>query len=209
MAEKRCLLCGCASFHYNPRRMRMECSMCGHSLDNEQEQQRRQTYDRSLLEAEQHLRVGNYDTALSMYNSLKNQYPADSRIYQGIQRAATNDFQLDVGDITAEKLPVLADSWDKLIRLNSMKGSIRRYGYKIHARRVEKTQKKKNMCDCIMWLTVILFIITFILGMMGQPEGVILGFMFFIYGCVRVYHMKPEETKQTLEKLKNSSNPYK
>lgn len=138
MAEKRCPQCGCTSFHYNPRHMKIVCNMCGYAIDNEQEQQRRQAYDHRFYEAAQNMRVGNYDTALSMLNALKSQYVAEPRIYQTIQQAASEDFHLGADDLSADKMSVMADSWDKLMRLNGMTGQIRRYGYKVHAARIEK-----------------------------------------------------------------------
>ena len=128
MAERRCPQCGCTSFHYNPRRMKIVCNMCGHAIDDEQEQQRRQAYDRNFYEATQNIRVGNYGTALSTLNSLKNQYVADPRIYQAIQQAASEDYHLEADDLSADKMSVLADSWEKLTRLNALTGQIRQIG---------------------------------------------------------------------------------
>lgn len=209
MAEKRCPQCGCTSFHYNPRHMKIVCNMCGYAIDNEQEQQRHQAYDHRFYEAAQNMRVGNYDTALSMLNALKSQYVAEARIYQTIQQAASEDFHLGADDLSADKMSVMADSWDKLMRLNGMTGQIRRYGYKVHAARIEKLQKKRKICCLFLAICFVYFIGIFVLGGgMGRPGMAFLSFIGFCYAAVKTYYMNPKQTKKELERLKSSKNPY-
>lgn len=208
MAERRCPQCGCTSFHYNPRRMKIVCNMCGHAIDDEQEQQRRQAYDRNFYEATQNIRVGNYGTALSTLNSLKNQYVADPRTYQAIQQAASEDYHLEADDLSADKMSVLADSWEKLTRLNALTGQIRRYGYKIHARRIEKLQKKRKISVFMMAASILYFVGIFYMGIQKHPGLAFLSFLLFCYASVKCYNMQPQKTKEDLEKLKNSRNPY-
>lgn len=88
--------------------MKIVCNMCGYAIDNEQEQQRRQAYDHRFYEAAQNMRVGNYDTALSMLNALKSQYVCRTKNLSGYQQTASEDFHLGADDLSADKMSVMA-----------------------------------------------------------------------------------------------------
>ena len=148
-----CTRCGCQSFHYNRRLASMECDSCGAKLHDPQQDQQLMQYDRTYAQAESHLLVGNWDQALSLLRPLTNQYPTDQRLYLGILRAATHNYQ-DVTLENASNKAIASDAWDKLVRLNCITAARVVYSKRRHNIKMREIKNKRNRLLWLIFLSV-------------------------------------------------------
>ena len=204
-----CPQCGCQTYHYNRNRVRLECDSCGHPVDNEQDVQRQMQYDRSLRMAKEHLRAGNWESALSQLNALTSQRPADRELYRLIFQAATHDYQdLEMADTGRRR--VASDAWDKLARLQGLTDPMVRYGQRREAARFERLMMRRNQ---IIRLTV-LSACAFLLGMvLLHAEAGFGAFVMICAGGGGIYNlvgMKPSEVIRQLNApaVKPYENPF-
>ena len=141
--DRICSRCGCSTFHYNRTRMRMECDGCGAPQNDEQQTQQLMQFDRSYAHAMEHLRVGNWDTVISILRPLTNQYPAEKKLHLAIFRAATKDFS-DLEMFSSANRSIASEAWNRLYRLNYISGDMMRYSRRLSDIRREKLAKDRN-----------------------------------------------------------------
>lgn len=148
--QQICSRCGCTSFHYNRHRIRMECDSCGAPLIDPQQQQEEMAFDRAYARAMEHLAVGNWDQAYELLKPLPDQHPTDRRLYLGILRCATKDFE--DWDVKKERDRAAAEeAWDKLVRLRGETPAMRSY---VEQKREEKRQELIQRRDRMLSLVV-------------------------------------------------------
>ena len=203
MADRICPVCGSTAYHYNSKRMSMQCSRCGHFLDEDQEQERQMNYDRSFHDALQHIKLGNWDQSLSILNSLKNQYPSEKRVYQAMIMAATEEFSVTEVTNTSRKR-MAEDAWDKLVRLKGITGPIRAYGQKAYEHHRQKLQRRRAVRGWIFVMNLILGLFWLVLIANSRPGWAFLTFCIIIYGWAKLCKMNPAQVRAEWKKLPQS-----
>ena len=204
--EGVCSRCGCSRFHYNHRRMRMECDSCGAPWYDAGQEQQRMQYDRTYAQAMGHLTAGNWDRALSMLKQLADSHPTEKRVYQAILQAATQNFQ-DFRMGNASRKAAARDAWDKLARLRGVSGEMLRYG---RQRREEQNRQKGKMFRWLLAAAGCALLAGLCLEAMCYSTATALSAGFA--GCLfRVYTLHPE---QLLERWLNPApedkgNPFR
>ena len=149
--ERICNRCGCSNFHYNRSRMRMECDMCGHPIDDTGQEQQLMQFDRTYSQAMMHLTAGNWEQTINLLKPLKEQHPTEKKIYLAILRAATKDFN-DISMDNQSTRAIASDAWDKLLRLNGVTNEMIRYSRLRYVKHVEELNKRRR--GIIIWLFV-------------------------------------------------------
>ena len=139
-----CPRCGSRNYHYDRARIQNRCSGCGHPVDDQQQMQQMMQYDRTLANAGEHLRAGNWNQAVSLIQPLVRDRPADVRLYQMILKAATREFRdYEMNDPSLRA--AASDAWDKLVRLNGLTGEMLHYSrtrYEKHMAKMEAIRNK-------------------------------------------------------------------
>lgn len=124
----RCPRCGNTTKHYSSARLAEVCDLCGHPVEDHALVSQRQSYDRTMALAQQHLRVGNWKECRTMLQPLSGQNPADSRLYTMMFEALTcsyTDYLNGISDTSARK--EAEGCWDRLERLNKITSRMRTY----------------------------------------------------------------------------------
>lgn len=136
MAEHwACPICGCSSKHYSPQYIRDVCDQCGRPVQDAAADQRRQSLDRTIAHAKDHLRVGNWDTCISLVEPLCSQAPADDRLYLILLAATTKGYtDYLLADSQSAAKSKAFTYWEKLYSLRVVNGVMQRYAA---ARRAE------------------------------------------------------------------------
>ena len=131
----RCPRCGNSSKHYSSMRLAEVCDLCGQPVEDQTLISQRQSYDRAMFLAQQHLRVGNWQECRSLLQPLCSQNPADHRLYLTMFEALTcgySDYLTDWSDRSARS--EAESCWDRLQRLNKV--SSRMHTYAMERKRV-------------------------------------------------------------------------
>ena len=208
--ERRCNRCGCASFHYNHNRMRMECDQCGHPFSDPQQEQQLMQYDRTYAYAMDHLAAGNWEQTISLLKPLVQQYPTDKKLYLAILQAATHDFR-DIVMANTSLKNAASEAWDKLIRLNCITGDMISYGRRRYELHMEELGRKRN--------TILGFI--FAAAFCSMLAGILIilrhNFLAFVFIALTVielyllYQVKPVDTLRQLTAVvpDHRSNPFR
>ena len=141
--DRVCSRCGCSSFHYNRSRMTMTCDLCGHPVQDPQQDQQLMQYDRTYFQAISHLTAGNWEQTIGLLRPLMNHYPTEKKLYLAVLRAATQDFRdIDMGN--AANRATASETWDKLIRLNGVTGEMLRYGRQRYEKHREELSRQRS-----------------------------------------------------------------
>lgn len=146
-----CPQCGSLSSHYNRERMRYECDGCGTPVMEEWQEERQLRYHRTMFQAKDHLRAGNWRQVLSMLGPLAEQNPTDKRLYQMMIRAATQDYQ----DMRMKEMGIRSTAswaWEKLKRLHGLEERLIRYGQRSFQACMERLKKRRN--HILIWCAI-------------------------------------------------------
>lgn len=138
-----CPYCGCSSSHYNSSRIRMECDLCGYPVSEDVDAESRMRRDRTFLQIQKHLRVGNWQKVISLVRPLTEEDPTNKELYVFILRAATKDFSDDMMDTSMRT--IASDAWDKLERLNGITSQMRGYSNDCLKKKIDELENKKAL----------------------------------------------------------------
>lgn len=130
-----CPVCGCSSKHYSSRYMRDACDQCGHPVRDPAADLQRQSIDRTIALAKDHLRVGNWESCIYLIEPLCTKAPADDRLYLILLAAATKGYtDYLLTDAQSAMRSKAFAYWEKLYSLHVVNGVMQRYAA---ARRAE------------------------------------------------------------------------
>lgn len=141
--DRVCSRCGSSSYHYNRKRMRMECDSCGTPVYDPQQDQQLMQYDRTYSQAMSHLAAGNWEQTITILRSLMSQYPTEKKLYLAMLKAATQDFGDINMDNTANRT-IASEAWDKLVRLNGVTTEMIRYSRQRYEKHRETLYRQRN-----------------------------------------------------------------
>lgn len=139
----RCTYCGCTSSHYNSRRMRFECDMCGHGTEDEAAARQTAEYDRDVAMAQAHLAAGNWQMVINLLNPHMQSRPTDKSIYRLMLRAATRDYT-DLEVNASAMKSTACNCWERLSRLGGIDGNMARYSARVWQAKKQALVKEKN-----------------------------------------------------------------
>lgn len=204
-----CSRCGCSSFHYNRRRMRMLCDSCGTPVYDPQQDQQLMQYDRTYSQAMSHLAAGNWEQTIVLLRPLMSQYPTEKKLYLAVLRAATRDFRDIDMDNTANRATA-SEAWDKLVRLNGVTSEMLRYG----RQRYEKHRGELNRqrTRILIWIFAAA-LCSIIAGVLFGTESYFIAALCTggLVGCLyKVFSSRPVKViKQLMSAVQNyQHNPF-
>lgn len=141
--SRTCSRCGGSSFHYNRRRMRMECDLCGTPVPDPQQEQQLMQHDRIYTQAMGHLTAGNWEQTIRLLRPLWNESPTETRLYLAVLRAATRDFR-DIRMENAASRATASEAWEKLVRLNGVSREMLRYSRQRYEQHQQELFARRN-----------------------------------------------------------------
>lgn len=183
--------------------------MCGHGVDDRQQQQERAEYQRAVASARSHISVGNWQTAISLLSPLMQNNPTDTTLYSLTLRAATRDYT-DF-DMEASSLRSTAHNcWDKLTRLGGIDGNMIRYSSLVWQAKRNALKKKKNKVYVRTALTVGSFLGAFACLSANSYFAFILLVIVSICFAGSISDLKPKEIDAEISRLPDNSraNPF-
>jgi len=152
-----CSVCGCNSNHVSRTKGCLVCDSCGTEVRSEAEKQEELNYQRNMVLAKNHLKVGNWEEAKRIVKPYANSRPSDKQVYLYLLVATTKcfeDFLLD-NPAANEEAEIY---WDKLRRLGCVNSAMIKYSQrraaKLRAIHDEVTIKKTVIIVINLVLTV-------------------------------------------------------
>ena len=191
--ERRCTRCGCASFHYNHNRMRIECDQCGSTLNDPQHEQQLMQYDRIYSFAMEHLEAGNWEQTISIIKPLTHQYPTDKKLYMAILRAATHNFG-DVAMSNSSLRSAALEAWDKLIRLNGITSELISYNKRRYELHMLELKKKRNTILCYIFAAAVCLMVAGLLLLVRQHFLALIFISLTVISLYQLVQVKPVDT---------------
>ncbi len=152
-----CPYCGSRTYRYDSTSIQNKCSGCGRPVDEQQQAQARMQYDRTLANARDHLRAGNWNQTVSLVAPMARDHPADVQLHRLILQAATREFRdYEMNDSGLRS--AASDAWDRLARLNGLTGEMLRYSQTCYAKRREKLEAIRNKFLMYIVIAAVLFL---------------------------------------------------
>ena len=134
-----CTVCGCNENRIHKTKGCLVCSSCGTEVRTEAERQEELNYQRNMVLAKNHLRVGNWDEAKRIVKPYANSRPSDKQVYLYLLVATTKCFEDYLIDNSAANQEAEM-YWDKLRRLGCVNSAMINYA----ERRAAKLRAIKN-----------------------------------------------------------------
>lgn len=160
--RRMCSRCGCSSFHYSSREVRIICDQCGHPFYDPILDHQQQTYDRNLKLAREHLRVGNWDDSKNLVKPLCHHNPSDPQLYLILLASITQGYNNYLCDNIQEQKEA-AVYWDKLVSLRSVNSVMRAYAQKRKAETIAKLMNKRDVIYALLFGIAVTLIFSAIL----------------------------------------------
>lgn len=184
-----CPVCGSRSWHYDRASMQNKCDGCGRLVDDRQQNQQLMQYDRTVANARDHLRAGNWHQTVSLLQPLLRDRPAEVRLHQLILQAATREYRdFEMNDSALRT--AASEAWNRLARLNGLTGEMLRYSQKFYAKRMEKmTAIRNRFLTYVLIASVLILLMSANMGEYGEGTVVIMGAVTFwaLYKAVKVH----------------------
>ena len=209
-ANWRCSRCGCTGKHYNSNIAGYVCNQCGHPVDSYENEQVRANYDRAILNAKDHMRVGNWQECINIVEPVVNTRPADFRAYSVLLAALTSGYtDYLIQDIY--KRNKAADCWDKLMALRKINAYMRDYQSK---REQEIRQYYGDRMHLAITLFVIVGLMCLLLPTCCMISGTLSFFLLIAISGITVLNVKKNKPLEVLIKanyLKKTKldNPFR
>lgn len=155
-----CPQCGGHTNHFNRTVNGLVCDSCGMRVQSEAEREEDINFERSMVLARDHLRVGNWEEAKQLVMPFCESRPADKQLYLMLLVAVTKcftDFLLN--DYAKRK--EAAGYWDKLERLGCVNSMMREYANqrikRVNELRSVLSAKKRfayGLCALLTFITI-------------------------------------------------------
>lgn len=124
--------------------MRFACDQCGKPIDDPLQDQQRQSFDRSIHLAQDHLRVGNWAESAAILRPLAQQRPADPRPYKMLLSALTHNYT----NFLLGSSPTRAEAeicWTKLQNLRNLNSTMLEYAMRRKGAYIGQLNKKRTV----------------------------------------------------------------
>ncbi len=183
--------------------------MCGHGVNDRQQEQERAEYHRAIASARSHLAAGNWQMAINILSPLLQNNPTDRLLYSLMLRAATSDFTDYNMEVSSMK-STACNCWDKLSRLGGIDGNMARYSRKVWQMRKDALVRKKNKVYFRTGLAVGSMLCSFSCLFANAYFAFFLLVLVSIFLAGSVSDLKPKELKAQIARIPQSSlaNPF-
>lgn len=155
-----CPTCGSSEKRFSAERGCEVCRQCGREVLTDAEYEANVAYQKTILLAKEHLRVGHWDTVRKMIEPFCANRPSEKQLYLMLLMAVTKgyeDFLLDdpSGRQAAERY------WDHLERLNCINGAMADYAMRrrsiLNANKASFESKKTILLIACLTITLMAF----------------------------------------------------
>ena len=204
MREKICLNCGGNEIVLENGQYR--CTYCDTVFSYKVADKAVYKYATRISQAEEHLKIKNYDRAYTIAKELSDIHPTDTNPYTimllSITSNLTNYHLSEKDRLKAVKI------WDKLEQLNAISKSMRNYAEKIHQKKINALESSLTWDKFSVGFGIFILILVLIYYPNYFQPSIILGIICLCYYCWKNRTLEKIDLYQKEKPAKKKYNPF-